>query len=124
MAAPVTVAGETRERAKDTINRDMSPVRAALNRAFADGKVTTDFAWREDLKPIRNASRRRELYLDRTQRQKLLKHAAPDIGAFLRGMSILPLRPGALAALTVGDFEKRIKPRSEERRGGTGGVSK
>lgn len=107
--APVTVGGETRERAKDTINRDMSPLRAALNRAFADGKVITDFAWREDLKPIRNASRRRELYLDRAQRQALIKHAAPDIGAFLRGMSILPLRPGALAALDVGDFERRLR---------------
>lgn len=107
--APVTVGGETRERAKDTINRDMSPLRAALNRAFADGKVTTDFAWREDLKPIKNASRRRELYLDIEQRRRLISAAAPDIAAFLRGMSILPLRPGALAALKVGDFDKRLK---------------
>ena len=77
--APVTIANETRERAKDTVNRDMSSVRAALNLAFLDGKVTTDFAWRENLKPIRNASRRRGLYLERTQRKAFIEHAAPDI---------------------------------------------
>src|SRR3546814_15405597 len=116
MAAPVTVAGETRERAKDTINRDMSPVRAALNRAFADGKVTTDFAWREDLKPIRNASRRRELYLDRTQRQKLLKHAAPDIGAFLRGMRSEERRVGKSVSVRVDLGGRRIIKKKKKKK--------
>src|SRR5690606_27219101 len=60
-------------------------------------------------KPIKNASRRRELYLDIEQRRRLIGAAAPDIAAFLRGMSILPLRPGALAALKVGYFDKRLK---------------
>lgn len=108
-SAPVIVAGQERERAPDTINRDMSPVRAALNLAFADGKVTSDFAWREDLKPIKNASRRRELYLDRKQRRKLIDHAPPEIAPFLQCLSVLPLRPGALAALQVADFNARLK---------------
>ncbi len=108
-SAPVIIAGQERERAPDTINRDMSPVRAALNLAFADGKVTSDFAWREDLKPIKNASRRRELYLDRKQRRTLIDHAAPEITPFLKCLSVLPLRPGALAALRVSDFNARLK---------------
>src|SRR5690606_11488270 len=64
-STPVVIRGQERDRAPDTINRDMSALRAALNLAFADGKVTSDFAWREYLKPIKNASRRRDLYLDR-----------------------------------------------------------
>lgn len=108
-STPVLAGGMERERAPDTINRDMSALRAALNQAFADGKVTSDFAWREDLKPIKNASHRRDLYLDRTQRRKLIDHASPEIAPFLHCMAVLPLRPGALASLQVNDFNIRVK---------------
>ena len=108
MSTPAIVGGVARERAKDTVNRDLTALRAALNRALADGKVTTDFAWREALKPIKNASRRRELYLDREQRRALIQHAPPDAAELLTALSLLPLRPGALAALTVADFDKRL----------------
>lgn len=108
-STPVLVKGEEHTRAPDTINRDMNPFRAALNLAFADGKVTSDFAWREDLKPIKNASRRRDLYLDRTQRRKLLEHAPTKIAPFLQCLTVLPFRPGALAALRVVDFNTRLK---------------
>lgn len=106
---PVVAKGVERQRAKDSVNRDLTALRAALNRALADGKVTTDFAWREALKPIKNAGRRRELYLDRGQRRALIQHAAPDVADLLTGLALLPLRPGALAALKVADFDVRLK---------------
>jgi integrase len=71
--------------------------------------VTTDFAWRSKLRPIKNADQRRELYLDRAQRRKLIEKAPPDLAAFLRGLCQLPLRPGALASLKAEDFDKRLK---------------
>lgn len=110
MAAPVKInkAGDTRERSKDSANRDMAAVRAALNHALADGKVTTDFAWREALKAVKDAGKRRELYLDRDQRREFIKHAPADLAGFLRGLSMMPLRPGALAALVAGDFDPRL----------------
>lgn len=110
MSAPVKInkAGETRKRAADSINRDMTALRAALNHALADGKATTDFAWREALKPIEGAGKRRGLYLDREQRRQFIERASEDLAAFLRGLSLLPLRPGALAALTAGDFDGRL----------------
>lgn len=96
-------------RSESTLNRDMTCFRAALNLAFLDGLITSDFAWRSKLRPIKNADRRRELYLDRTQRLTFIEEAPPDLAAFLRGLSQLPLRPGALAGLTVGDYDKRLK---------------
>ena len=93
------------QRSDSTLNRDMTCLRAALNLAIDDGLVTSDFAWRSKLRPIKNAERRRELYLDRTQRQMLVQHAPSDLAAFLRGLSLLPLRPGALAGLRAGDFD-------------------
>lgn len=87
-----------------TLNRDLVPMRAALNLALADGYVTTDAAWRQALRPTRGADRRRTLYLSKDQRRALIEALPADAAAFVRGLSLLPLRPGALAALTVADF--------------------
>jgi integrase len=111
IAAPVRIgkAGPVRERSKDTVNRDMAALRAALNRALSDRLVATDFAWREPLKAYKNVSKRRGLYLDREQRRKFIEHAPEDLAAFLQGLFILPLRPGALATLTVEDYDYRLQ---------------
>jgi site-specific recombinase XerD len=96
-------------RSDSTLNRDMTCFRAALNLAYMDGLLTTDFAWRSKLRPIKNADQRRELYLDRAQRLKFIQKAPDDLAAFLRGLCQLPLRPGALAKLQAGDFDRRLK---------------
>lgn len=105
-STPITVKGLTRQRSDSANNRDMSALRAALNHALAEGRVSSDFAWTEPLKPVANADGRRTLYLTRQQRRDLIAHAAPDVAAFLRGLAALPLRPGALADLKVGDFSR------------------
>lgn len=99
---------DVRERAPSSINRDMTPLRAALNFAHRSGLVTTDAPWIEALQPIKNADGRRDVYLDKDQRRALLANATDDLSLYLRGLALLPLRPGALAALPVAAFEKRI----------------
>lgn len=107
-AAPAKGAGgHTRKRSPADVNRNMVPLRAALNRALDRRMVASDLAWRVELKPLANADRRRDVYLDRADRKKLLKVAGGEIGPFLRALALLPLRPGALAALTVADFDPR-----------------
>ena len=96
-------------RSDSSLNRDMTCFRAALNLAYADGAVTSDFAWRSKLRPVRNADHRRELYLDRAQRLEFIKKADEDLAAFLHGLALLPLRPGALAALKTGDYDRRLR---------------
>ena len=54
-----------------------------------------------------NANGRRTLYLDRKQRKKLIGSTDAEAAPFIRALCLLPLRPGAMAALTVGDFDKR-----------------
>lgn len=97
----------TRKRASDTVNRDMVCLRAALNQALELGDVLTNRAWRNALKPAKASGARRNLYLDREQRRALIEALPEDVAAFVRGLCALPLRPGALAALTVGDFDHR-----------------
>ena len=98
----------TRPRAPSSVNRDMASLRAALNHAHDDRHVTTDMAWRVALRPIKNADGRRDVYLDRDQRRALISQARTDVAALLRSLSQLPLRPGALASLTVGSLDQRL----------------
>jgi integrase len=96
-----------RKRAPSTVNRDMAVLRAALSKVLAPGAPNSEAAWQEALKAFRNADGQRTLYLDRTQRRKLLEKTDTEAAPFVRALCLLPLRPGALAALTAGDFDKR-----------------
>lgn len=104
----LTGANKGKQRSDSAINRDTNTFRAALNYAYKDGLTTSDFAWRAKLAPIKNADKRRDVYLDREQRRKLIEAASMDMADFLRALCMLPLRPGALAALTVAHFDKRL----------------
>lgn len=99
---------ETRPRSAATVNREASALRAVLNHAHDQGLVSTDVAWRAALRATPNAGGRRDVYLDRDQRRALIGCAAPDLADFLRGLSLLPLRPGALASLAVASLDRRL----------------
>lgn len=99
----------TDARSDSSINRDMTALRAALNLALENGEATDDAAWRGKLKPIEAADGRRNVYLTPAERRRLIDKAAPDVALFLKAMSLLPLRPGAVAGLRVKDFDKRFK---------------
>ncbi len=96
-----------RKRAASTINRDMAVLRAALRKVLAPGAPGSEAAWQEALMATANANGRRTLYLDRGQRRSLLESMSAEAEPFVRALCLLPLRPGALAALTTGDFDKR-----------------
>lgn len=96
-----------RERAASTVNRDMAVFRAALAKVLPPGAPNSEAAWQEALKSVANANGRRTLYLDRNQRRKLLEKCDAEAAPFVRALCLLPLRPGALAGLTAGDFDKR-----------------
>lgn len=98
-----------RKRKPVSVNRNMVTLRAALNLAKADGFVTSDLAWAQALKPIKGVANQRTLYLDRRQRKALVAALPDDASRFVRGLCELPLRPGALAALTVADYDARHK---------------
>lgn len=96
-----------RPRAPSTVNRDMAVVRAALAKVLSPGAPNSEAAWQEALKAIPNANGRRTLYLDRNQRRALLAKVDEEAAPFVRALCLMPLRPGALAALSAGDFDKR-----------------
>ena len=95
----------TRPRAPSTINRDMAVLRAALSKVLAYGAPGTAAAWQEPLASIRRADGKRKTYLDRAQRRQLLEHVDSEAEPFVRALCLLPIRPGAMASLSVGDYQ-------------------
>ena len=96
-------------RAASSLNRDMAVLKTALNLAHEDGFTTSDHAWASKLKPVKDANGRRDCYLDIKQRRALIACATPDLAVLVRAMSLLPMRPGAVAAFKVSNFDKRLK---------------
>jgi hypothetical protein len=94
-------------RAGATLNRVSALLGAVLNQAVKDGYVTTNRAWKYALAKDQSAERSGGVYLDRDQRRALLQHAKPEVLPFFEALTLLPARPGAIAALTAGNFDKR-----------------
>lgn len=98
----------TKPRADSTINREMAVLKAALNLAMKDGYVSNDGAWKYKLIPVKEATRRRDCYLDADQRRALIANSPADLALLLETMCLVPLRPGAVASLTASSFDKRL----------------
>jgi site-specific recombinase XerD len=101
-----------KKRSPSSLNRDMTPFRAALNHALDNAWITNNFAWRAKLKPIENADKQRDGgYITRQERQNLIDAAAADgsgVETIARVLCALPVRPGALAKLQVKHFNASL----------------
>ena len=65
----------TKPRSASALNRDMAVFKTVLNLALEDGYATSDAPWRTKLKPVNNATKRRDCYLDLSQRRALIDKA-------------------------------------------------
>ena len=98
-----------KERAKSTVNRDMVPLRAALRPGAQAWCAEYRCGMAGGASPFKGADKRRDLYLDRDERKKLIDATCDEARPFVKALCLLPLRPGALAGLTVRDFDKRTR---------------
>ena len=101
---------EVERRSKDTANRLLTSLKAALNQAFLDpaNHITSDVAWRR-VKPFKGVGRRREVFLEATQSKRLVNVCE---GAFRRLVTAALLTgarpPHELATLRVRDFQAEL----------------
>ena len=93
--------------AKASFNRNATVLRAALNLAYKRQEVISDLAWREELRPLRNATRRRNQYLSAADRALLIANSSDEVRPFLVSLTLIPVRPGDIANLRVGDLDVR-----------------
>ena len=88
-----------------TINRTLTIVRAALNRAFAAGHIDDDTAWRR-VKPFENVTAARPGYLSIAEAQRLLNAAEGAFRVLVHGALLTGARYSELAALRTRDYHR------------------
>ena len=97
----------TKRRSQRTVNRLLSSLKAVLNFAFRRGLCPSDSVWRrvEKLKGEGSVEQSRVIKLTTQQRAALLAECDEDLANFVRALLYTGARPGALAAVTVKDFD-------------------
>jgi len=95
---------EAVRRSKDSANRNLSMLKAALNLALKDRLVGSDAGWKS-VSAFRDVGKRRDLLLTPKQRKDLIDHCPADLRLLVKGLLLTAARPGELAAAKVGDFD-------------------
>ena len=92
-------------RSKDSANRNLNTLKAALNLALKDRLVATDAGWKT-VTPFSKAGQRRTGDLNAKGRTDLLSHCTQHLRDLVKALLLTAVRPGEIAAANVGDFNK------------------
>ena len=93
-------------RTKDSANRNLASLKAALSLAHQNRLVDRDDAW-NFVKPFSKvAARRQNAFLNQDERKALIDACPPDLADLCRSALLTGARPGELATLKVKDFNK------------------
>ena len=96
---------EAKRRRKDSANRYLTILRAALTRALADGKVAcSGLAWKS-VEPFAQVDQRRTRFLSDDEARKVVEKCGPDFGLLVRAALFSGCRYGELARLLISDFD-------------------
>ena len=90
-------------RRKATANRVLTVLKAALNFAWQDGKVSSDEAWRR-VKPFRDVDAARVRYLSTGECARLVNACDPDFRRLVQAALLTGSRYGELTAMECRDF--------------------
>ncbi|WP_321868565.1 tyrosine-type recombinase/integrase [Paraburkholderia tropica] len=98
---------EAYKRAKDSINRNLSTLKAACNYAKDIlNLVSTDKGWKS-IKYYKGVDARREGYLNAEQRGVLLGAMQADLRVLATALLLIGARPGEIANANISDFDKK-----------------
>ena len=100
-ASPEDADGKRARRA--TANRILTILKASLNRAYHDGMVPTDEAWRR-VKPFRGTDHPRVRYLNEAECTRLVNASSPAFRPLVQAALLTGCRYGELIAMRCDDF--------------------
>lgn len=96
---------EDLRKSKDSANRNLNTLKAALNLALKDRLTHSDAGWKT-VSPFPKAGRRRVRFLAPAERTELLSKCEPDLAALVKSLLLTAVRPGEIATASAGDFDK------------------
>jgi len=94
---------EALRRRRASANRTLTVLKAALNRAWREGRVASDDAWRR-VEPFEEADAARVHYLTVAEAKRLFNAADSDFRQLAQGALATGARYGELASLRAADF--------------------
>jgi integrase len=94
---------EAIRRRRASANRTLTALKAALNRAWREGKISSDDAWRR-VEPFEEADGARARYLTVAEAKRLLNASSPDFRRLAQAALATGARYSELAALRAADF--------------------
>ena len=94
---------EAVRRRRASANRTLTVLKAALNRAWRDGKIPSDETWRR-VEPFEEVNAARVRYLTVAEAQRLLNACDPDFRRLAQAALATGARYGELIALRASDF--------------------
>jgi integrase len=95
--------GDAIRRRRASANRTLTVLKAAINRAWREGKIPSDEAWRR-VEPFEEADAARVRYLTVAEAKRLLNACDPDFRRLAQAALVTGARYGELAALRASDF--------------------
>jgi integrase len=98
---------ESVRRRRATANRLLTVLKAALNRAWRDERISDDKAWRR-VKPFENVDAARVRYLSIQEADRLIKASAPDFRQLVLAALHTGARYGELTRLRCEDYNADI----------------
>jgi integrase len=90
-------------RRRSTANRVLTILKAALNHAYYEHKVTSDDAWRA-VRPFREVDAARVRYLSDSEARRLVDHCSPEFRPLVQAALLTGCRYGELVGLIVSDY--------------------
>lgn len=93
-------------KSKDSVNRVLSMLKAALNLAFRNGLVATDTDWRR-VSAFRNVTANRRLFLSDKQVTELLEATSREFHNLIKAGVLTGARYGELAEVKVKNFDSK-----------------
>ena len=90
-------------RSKDSANRNLNTLKAALNLALKDRLVATDAGWKT-ITPFPKAGKRRTGDLNPDERASLLSRCDTDLAALVKVLMLTAVRPGEISNANVSSF--------------------
>jgi integrase len=94
---------EAIRRRRASANRTLTVLKAALNRAWREGKIPSDETWRR-VQPFEEVDAARVRYLAVAEAQRLLNACGPDFRTLAQAALATGARYGELIALRASDF--------------------
>lgn len=96
---------EARRRRRSTANRTLTVLKAALNRAWREDKISSDTIWRR-VEPFEDVDAARVRYLTVAEAQRLVNASDPEFRPMVEAALQTGSRYGELCRLDVQDFNR------------------